>query len=273
MLAMTSEDLIRDALLGSSQIISPKLSKVVEVEDLPPRSKRRKALPDNIENWITANFVSYTLKTYRERYKQEWELNFRRQCQEVLYVRDELLENLGFCDNKVLKDYIDWFFKNCADDFMQKYGAFYFVYLRRPKVIDAFVQSYRYTKNEPAKTQNLPKVEKPVAKADFSKMAEVFRLSEEEFVRDYGVLLPIAWLVSKKQYTLRDAAIYVFLATQKAYKNGKFSKVKEATERLSPYPKSFAFKEANALVKKVNPTLEVCVDFTDSPSPEFDLLK
>jgi hypothetical protein len=281
MLVMNSEELIRDAIKsdkteGFQVIHQPRtnLAKVVEFDDLPRRKRSRKT-PENIERWITADFVSYSARLFTARYKQDWGLNFSAQCQEMLVVRDWILERLGFCDNVVMRDFIKWFFDNCSDDFMKKFGQFYFAHMRRPKVMEAFINSYRYVPAKPEAPipqKNSPS-SKPKVAFNAKEMADIFILSEEQFILEYGILVSISWLIAKKKFSNVEAIKFVYTVCEGLHKKGKFGLVKEATEKYNPYPVDLLFLEAERFVKKIDPNLSIKITTTKNEVLDFTGLK
>jgi hypothetical protein len=253
---MASEDLIRDAL---KQPAKPVPSKEVEYDDLPKKRTPRR-IPDQIEKWVPGHFVAYARRLYAQRYGKDWDVQFRSQCGEVLLIKDELISTLGFCDNKVLRDFIKWYFDNHADSSMTHHSLFTMRNLRKEWVLSAFLEQYDYN--------SVAAPEKPVAakapkENDFfdpERMAAAFLLDDEQFVTDYGVILCLAWLVNKKGYSTKDAAKWVFLVCERLHKRGQFAKVKTATEQYNPYPPDAVALAADKLAKRLDPSLTIKVE-------------
>lgn len=275
MTLMDSEEFIRDAILNSStpkaategiRLIpennpTAKRAKTVEFDDL----KVRKRTTSDIAKWVPGHFVSCAKGLYEKRYGKDWGLNFTAQCSEVLRVKDSLVERLGFCDNIALRDYICWFFDNCADGFMQRASGFYFSQMRHDWVLEKFCNGYNYRRDLTQEPHKDPAFSLPIQKTtqdslfDEERMSAAFLLDDESFVCDYGIIVAVCWLVSRRGFTLRDAVKYVYIVSDKLSKKGEFQRVREATERYNPYPPNVLFLDADRLAKKVNPGYEVNV--------------
>src|ERR1035437_2022180 len=111
MTLMSTEDFIREAL-QSAKI--PSDSKDKFVPEFTPRTaefgtnkRKKRHISENVADWITYDFVTYTRNAYERRYDKSWSLNSSAQCKEIFMVRDEVVDRLGFCDNITLKKYID----------------------------------------------------------------------------------------------------------------------------------------------------------------------
>jgi hypothetical protein len=256
MFLMASEDLIRDAL---KQPAKPVPSKEVEYDDLPKKRKPRQ-VPNEIEKWVPGHFVAYARRLYVQRYGKDWDVQFRSQCGEILLLKDMLIDNFGFCDNKVLRDFIKWYFDNHADSSMTHHSLFSMRNLRKDWVIKAFADQYNYN----AVTAPVPP---PVAKKpkdndffDPERMSAAFLLDDEQFVTDYGVIFCLAWLVNKKGYSAKDAAKWVFIVCERLHKRGHFAKVRAATEQFNPYPPDAVALTADKLAKRLDPSLTITVE-------------
>lgn len=268
MTVMTSEDLIREALLTPKEknINGVRLTvgkaKTVDFADLDTKRKYKRVLPENIDAWTIGNFVSFAKKLFIARYGKEWDLNFSSQCQEVQRIRDSLIDIKGYVDNVMLRDYIQWFFENCADGFLLRAKAFYFSQLRQDWVLKRFIEGYRFNPNVLQK----PAVQKTVEDNIFDeeKMSCTYLLSDEDFVSQYGLILSVCWLVSRRSFNLKDALKLVYQACCKLDKKHQFVKVKEATERYNPYPVNALFLQADRLAKKINTIYSVNVETSEN---------
>jgi len=273
MSVMTSEDLIRDALKlptareqnANGIRIKNGRARKVDFADLKTRRKYRREIPENPDDWTTTHFVMFARKLFNERYGKDWSLSFTAQCQEVQKVRDELVDRMGFVDNTTLRDYIAWFFETHADGFLLRAKDFYFSQMRHDWVLLRFVDVHSFTLS-PVPPKKEVKIDRVVENNlfDEEQMSCAFLLSDEDFVAEYGVIIAVCWLVSRRGFTLKEAVKYVYQASEKLDKKKQFNKVIEATERYSPYPKNALFLQADKFAKKVNPSYSINIATSDN---------
>jgi hypothetical protein len=272
---MNGEDLIRNAIKGKSYPndmvdgVIIKKGKEEEVKKAPkkPKKKRARKFPNTIAKWIIADFVTFTRRIFESRYGKPWGLNFSAQCNEVLKIKDSLSDMFGFCDNAILKEYIEWFFKRKSDFFVEKAGEFYFSFLCRDKILKAFYAEYkfdhpeRYNDEEEYDSITIDAVDTE-SNDEFSDIENTFLLSSEDFVSRYGVIIAINWLMIKRFFSIKESMHYVYLACNKIYDKGMFDNVVKSTVKYSPYPGRLTFLDADRIAKKVDPSLSINVEVT-----------
>jgi hypothetical protein len=245
---MVGEDLIRKALSEKKPMTEG--IRILETgPDFPRKKASRKALDLStpVENWTTPTFVKFCYHLYHTRYSKSWNLNFAAQCNEVLKLRDAIVDTIGYCDNHILKQFLEWFFYHRADGFMTKASGLYISQMRENWVLENFANNFDlHRKSGSSVVEN--KKKEPV---QTDEMEDVFLLSSEEFVERYGLVLTVNWLISKKGLTLKDSLKYVYSATEQLKKRGKIHLVVEATERLSPYSSESVFKQPDLILKKI----------------------
>jgi hypothetical protein len=269
--------------VGELELVGTGKASLIEFSD-PLRSKRGKKRvrrPDTqIEEWTAHDFAFLALEEYKNRIGRGWDLNWVAVCIGIFEVRDGLADIYGFCDNLMLYDYMRFFFVNYFANFAGANGAFYISHMCREKVRSAFYESYNYrtsTKLHRAKVRSVTKEEGEVkvetAELTSEAIESSFLISDEMLVSDYGILIPVNWLVARQDMAVTSASRYVFQSCLKLYKKGRFPVVKTVTEKWNPYPEWLPYKKALSLTRKVDASLVVEVMFSNIEDSKFEFLR
>ncbi|NJL70527.1 MAG: hypothetical protein HC888_02365 [Candidatus Competibacteraceae bacterium] len=277
---MSGEDLIRDALSGVKKKVSlingvkvdaPTEGRYVDWDDIKICEKPRKTRKQ-LQNWVTGDFVGHIRFLHFKRYNKDWDVNYKGACQQVLQMKDVIVDFVGFCDNIVLKDYIDIFFEKYADKCVAKDGHFMMCHLYRYGYVEDFAQTYDYNARLRSLESplNAPKPQ-DVAVISDADVSEAYALSPQRLLTEYGVVIAVNWLNQSCGMTLRDAAKLVHKVGTQLWKNGQFEQVIRATENMGPYPKSLRFLDADTLVKKIYAKLAANVEVVEN-DPRFAFL-
>lgn len=266
---MSNKDLILNAVSKSKpqpnrmrdgiEVRDNATSRYVDFEDIGGNKKRRRKIPDRIESWVPADFVKYAKKLYYERYEMNWTLKYARACMDITEIKDNLLEAIGYCDNQLLKQYIDWFFERQADRDIEGAEGFYFGHLYNKKHIEYFASDYL----DKDTSQSEPEAEdgKIVNPKDIEL---IYLLSEDRLVIQYGILIAVNWLIEYKGYSPQSAVNLVCNVCKKSKGSSYLTYIKEATEQYNPYPNTLKFKQADQLIKKVDNNMSVNVKFGEN---------
>lgn len=268
---MTTEQMIIKTLSnrrpqGVEITPSPKKSRIIEYEQIDGPKKYHK-IPKNIDKWKTPSFVSYARRLYRERYGVDWDLNYTSSCQEILKLRDSFVDILGKCDNKMLAEFIDWFFDYHVDEFVNRKNGFFLNNLRQDWVVDNFIKHYQ------AKNKRNKKISTSVDKKNedltYDRINAVYFLSEERFVSEFGIVIAVNWLLKYEQKSPKEAAYFVYKVLDKLNKQDKLKNAIYSTEKNSPYPPGLKFLSPQWLVNKIDPQLKVKIKINDKHSSDF----
>lgn len=244
-------------------------AKVISSGEIKKSRKGVRYLPKDVEEWTIPHFVLFAKISFENRYNKQWGLNFTGCCTEVAMVHDRVYDELGFCTNKVLRDYIKWFMDNQCDYFVSQRTGFFFRHLRHQIAIKKFSDHYSLEYDEKSVIEETKASQSRIRRGDYDtdQMDVEFLLNEQTFMKDYGIVVFINWLVEVKGMKLSLAAKRAYLLCCKSHKEGSFKEIADATYRRSPYPESWTFKQADKLAKKVDESLTVTSDFGAIESP------
>jgi hypothetical protein len=228
-----------------------------------PRWKVR----DDLSEWKNSDFTIYFIQQFRKNIDEEW--NGSRVAM-ILYfgkIFDKVAETLGFCDNIVLRDYIDFFIKEWGMYYWKKKGNFTLWYLKDDRPIRAFVEKYDYNDsfNKFMAEKNGHKIEnKKRDKKEISKkrIEQYYLAGGENLILEYGLLVPLNWLITCKNYSIEHANLHIMGAFGSLYSRGNYQSVINETESLNPYPDSFVIKDCDIIFKKLNIEVDLKLTFS-----------
>lgn len=232
--------------------------------------KSRNYKKKNLDDWVAINFVFLSKGLYYDIYKTDCNLNAFPACKEVNKLKDVFFDLYGFNSNRLIYDYIVYFFENFIKYFMREKGVFYFSQLTHHDAIESFYNNYDFEKALHKKTK--------VKNHDLLtnvKIEKSYLLNEENLVYNYGIIIAINWLIVNKKMGRNMAVKMVYNIVNKMYNNGLFNNIKKITEQWSPYPNWLIFKGVNKFTNKIDKKLKIDVKFeiSDLIDDKFEFLK
>ena len=207
---------------------------------------------EDLFDWKNSDFTIYFIQQFKKIINEEWTGD---RVAMILYfgrIIDKISEVLGFCDNIVLKDYIDFFLKEWAMYYWKKKGNFTLWYLRDDRPLKDFVGKYDYNDSFNKYIASKSPSEKNESKKEISKngIEQCYLAGGENLILEYGLLIPLNWLVIYKNYSIEQSNLYVVGAFDFLYSNNNWSKVFSTTEFFNPYPESFTIRDCDIIFKK-----------------------
>jgi hypothetical protein len=223
---------------------------------------------DKLLDWTDTSFYMYTQSLYQKKFqeKQEWTLNRGGSIIEIQKIRDELSALFGGQSNIVLKDYVDYCFKNYVKKLMRanENGKFFFGQLRLRHVLEAFYNHYGPILKRQREKDFVVDMFRSTLSAEAIERS--YLLNTEGFVCDFGIVIALNWLVENKKINRGTAGKEIYDACYRIERAGFFNVVKESTEKWSPYPDWFIMdcNKLDLFIKKINPMLDINVGFEGS---------
>lgn len=253
---------------------------VKKVDFISIKKRKGRNIRENLDEWTGRDFAYFMMELFRERYKEDWNVMAVGLTRRMNDVKQALYEQFGFCDNLMLRDYLEYFFENWSDYFRTKgKGELYFNAFREHEPVDDFAIKYDYAEHRHAEQAGVPVKVAAVAasKPKVSKEAmEAARLlSVEKLVLQFGVVLALVYLVDSGM-TSREAVASIGNAMISLFKGGMWENVRNVTESFGPYPERFSVvnfeKFYDALSRKTGGQFKPHVDFTKDID-EFPFLR
>lgn len=231
------------------------------------RKSKAWEIRDDLTEWKNNDFALYLISIVRKSVFSNWDANRIGVTLYLGRIRDKLSQTLGFCDNIVLKDYMDFFVEHWGSYYFRQNGDFYMGSMREDEPIKDFGTKYNY---QSSFGRFLSKSDKDSIlerkKISSGDLEPSFLSGGENFILDFGLLLPLNWLVKIKKYSSTKAVEYVASAFKNIYNKGNWKMVIKTTEEFCPYPDWFVIKDCNDVLTKVGAKVEVKLKFSKNNS-------
>jgi hypothetical protein len=259
----------RKATDPTVELISSDNAKTVEFSQVKGVLRRQTAR-ENVFEWNIKDVSFYIREKFQKKYDKDWGHRTIGVCPELMRIHDRILDIYGHCDFHVMRDYIDYIFEEKIDGIIDKSkGVFYLNSLREDRHIASFSEVYDYKESfEREKFGGKKKTEKneksPSISTTNASISEVFRLSEDSFVKTYGIVICIFWLIKCQHYTNQQAAIRILDICKRIHKKGEFKEVKEATESFSPYHDSINFPKMEVFLKNIDGRYKIEIEYKEN---------
>lgn len=236
------------------------------------KGRIRKTEPkENVFEWTIRDVALYTRLKYQKMFDESWKHNIIGVSSELRRLHDRILDIYGHCDFLVLRDYIDYIFEEKINIILDKAnGVFYLQNFRNDQYIIAFSNVYDYQESFQSEITEGENDNNELENISMSNndIEEVFLLSEEIFVKTYGIVVPIFWLIKSYGYSNKEASMRVLQVCKNLHKKGEFKEVKEKTELLSPYHQSIYFPKMVEFLKNIDGRYKIDIEYK-----EHDIIK
>jgi len=207
---------------------------------------------DSLLNWNQRDFTIYMSGEFKEKYHRIWDMKSTLVVTYLGNIKESIREYFGFCDNIVLKDYIDYFYNNWLDYYvLERKSKFWLRDMREYSPIDSFISSYNYkasvkqtnVKDKFSEDQQEIQKEKDVY-VSLSDVEDFYLLSVNSLVLNFCVIIPVNFFMMEKNMSKENAFKKVSCALLDIY--NKESKVLNDILDINnnfEYPSDFVFKD------------------------------
>lgn len=221
----------------------------------------------NVNDWNKVDMRRYVAKRFSDRFSSSLPMSIAQASKTFADLEVMLEKHAGTeCTPALVKDYIDFVFQRHIDSIIQREGSFGIRILCRPAIV------LDYARNHLKAMSSISPMSKPApqpAPASLFDTTEVglddlqgaFKINAKYFVQNYGVILPVNYLMYVKKKSKEDAVKYVANAITKLA--GDIDAVMKATLQHAPYPDWFDFKDAESIISGLK------VTFTDQARFSF----
>lgn len=241
---------------------------------------------EDLSQWTQRDFAIYMSEKYYEKYKTTWSYSTGSVVTYISLIKKNIYEALGFCNNIVMKNYIDYFFKNWLyfyHDDLKKNTKWLF-YMKHADPIEKFCDTYDYAGSlkkyldgkeipQKKKTKKLKKTNFPPAK----QLEMACLLGLDNAILEYGVLFVCNYLVLKENYTIEKAEKEVAKTIYSLYNRKMKDKVEAITRKNVVCSDLFKIKtldNINSILKKeYNISFAFVANYTFKDGPIWGLKK
>lgn len=212
--------------------------------------------PD-VNTWNKMDLRHYVGRKYRDQFAQSLPMAPAQANQTFTSIEFTYEKQTGQnCTPAVIADYIDFFFDRHINAVIQKEGQFGIFKLSRPKFILDYIQSRNVSQQKVSQQQPAPQKQMVVPteteEATLENLTAAFKINPRYFVSNYGIILPVNYLMYAKKKSKEEAVQYVVTAVAKLA--GNIEPVVSATNQYAPYPNWFEFLDAGQIIKGLKVT-------------------
>ena len=238
-------------------VVFPSDSKVrsVDIGKIRKYSTNTYKPDDEIENWTCRDFALYFIDIYKSKIDSSFSCGIIGLTIYFQRIFDAINNQLGYCDNVVAKNYINFLIENKIPFLlMQHSNRFYIGWLKQEDIISDFVSVFNYSKALGVDGNNDGVVieESFSAKSLSEKLHDSLRLGFDNLFLEYGFIGPVNWLVNSGKMT-EDAAIdAVCKSLARFNKKIEMKKALKSTNENGPYPEWFTIKSFDVLLNGLN---------------------
>jgi len=218
-------------------------AKEIDFKDIKGKTNSGKK---DLQDWNNRDFAIYLLDSFKNKYSRDHKCLLTGTTLYMPRVQSEISKAVGFCDNIVFKDYIDFYYDKWASKFLQKSNEFFVNTLKEESVLRDFAKNYSYRENIINDKQSL-----------VQELESSYKISLENFVLDYGIIVSINWLI-KNNHDSKDAMRSVCNVILKNI--DLIDSILLKTKKLSPYPESLKFKKYKEYLDIVSKKIERKID-------------
>ena len=261
-LIMGAKKTILEAIVETLGKVPPEMKKKKSVElqksiaakkvDYSTKTRKMRGIKESVEEWTNYDFALYIRQKFYQRYKKNCNMARIGLILWLPELKDFIVETKGFCDEILLKDYIDYFFDSWSDYFVSKDKTLYVRRFKEERVIKSFADDYDYKKAVQAHVEGkvTPKVvEQKISYPTEQRLDKLYRLSVDKMLLEYGLVITANYLIVKK-HLKKEAAIAV--VDKSITHIGNREEIVKVTQRYDPYPEYLALKEFDSTLQRIS---------------------
>lgn len=208
----------------------------------------------NADTWNQNDIQWYVKNLYSEKYGVSLHIPLMAGHDWLNKIKWAMYKKLGDVDptGSMLKDYLDFCFAKHVDQIIRDDGRFSLFKLTKPQYVLDYFDKRRPAPPVPV-TKSQPAVEVSEAAKGLSMddLTTAFRINSQYMVSNYGIVIPVNYLMAVKGKTLDEAVAYVQGAMTKLAAKGpqEMQAAIAATNKYQPYPKWLKFTDVAKIVK------------------------
>jgi|688.fasta_scaffold348593_2 hypothetical protein len=193
---------------------------------------------EDVLSWSLSDFISYIKQIYYSKYCTPLAYSPAFTNMEMSKLRDILLphsEKKNENINIFIKNYIDWYFDNKIYQDHVKFKTWSFKNLNKPPTISLYLTSFGLNNN----IKNSTVKEKIKRKSTSALILKKYMSGDEKvFIKDYGIIVPFAYLVSACNMDWPSALSYIKRGIRKCIDSSiSLEFIVDVTNQYGPYDK------------------------------------
>jgi len=235
--------------------------KDISLDDI--KMNRSWNIREDILEWRHSDFVIYIKNKFNEKIDPTWDCD---KIAMVLYfgsIKDKISEVVSFCDNIVIKDYVDFFIDNWAEYYWKEKGNFTLWYMNNDLPLKAFFKGYDYNESFRNYFSDVETKKEDKKEINSKEIENHYYASGEGLILEYGLLIPLNWLVEYKKRSIDHAILYIIGAFGSLCSSGNWREVIHKTESFNPYPDKFIIRDCDEIFEKLNLNIKLNLTFSE----------
>jgi len=231
--------------------------KKIDISDI--KSTKRTSVNSDLFKWNNFDFAIYFIDKYNKIY-DGGELNRLAIVRYLDNLHDRLIDVVGFCDNLVMLDYLDFFISRWLSFLIKKQKkGFILRFLVEEDALNDFMMGYNYAKSKEIykKKNNYEKKSNCIT----SKMlSDSLLLGYENLFLEYGILGPVNWLIMSFGIDAQKAQLKAVEILKKLADKKELHISVGATNKLNPYPDWFVIKNCDIIFDLLKKEYFIVID-------------
>ncbi len=193
----------------------------------------------NPDLWSQVDLQYYLKNLYADKYGVTLHIPIANGHNWIKTIKFAMAKKLGDePKHGVVKDYFDYCMDRHADQAIRDDGRFSLYTLTKPKYIMDYLERRTVPQIAPIQAVETSLDAEPLSIQD---LTAAYRINSQYMVTNYGVIIPVNYLLVVKSKSLNDALAYVQGAISKLKSPQETVAVVAATNKYQPYPKWLKF--------------------------------
>ena len=210
----------------------------------------------DLSEWSQRDFSFYMEKEYVNSVGEVWDYNLLGVTTYLSRVKAQLRDFYGFCDNILLKAYIDYFYEEWLVFCKNRNIKFWLHFMLDKKPISAFCSYYTY-KDDKIEEQSPDKIEDSHNSALEKDLGDLYSLSLEAVIFNYGLVVSINYLLRNNLLSEKEIYDKISKIIRSSTQNGSMVKIKEKTKKHND---NTGVISKDVIVKKFKDDYSIVVD-------------
>jgi len=252
---------------NSVQLIMSK-SELVEY-NISLKKNKKSLLKEKVDDWENVDFFLYMSKKFSDMFSKKIELKKSGSCTQINNLRDDIMQIFGDCNNFILKEYFDFYIERFLFTVASSPSGFSFSEMKNKNCLKSFVS---FCKNL-IKPENESNKEVIVNKLSKKEVEASYLLNLERLVLDYGFIISVQWLIFYRKFDVKKSLTTVVMVLDKLNKKIDISNIISVTEKFSPYPDWFIFKNVDFFISRYGKNMSIYFVNNDEQLKEFSFLR
>lgn len=188
-----------------------------------------------VSDWNSRDMLSYCFFKYKSLTGNNWSISYAGAQESLKLTQEEIKKLIGeWPSNKLTKFYIDWFFREKAEEFIASNSFLSFKMLRYGNVVHDFI---RFCQKENLSFKTKEKItDKTICQTSEECMSASMKNGINHFLLNYGIFICYQWLKNKENYDKKTSIKKISQSVIEYMTKESVDELFALSEKLGPYP-------------------------------------